>query len=91
MTSPTVKLEKEQYYSESDVHASREYASQIRAQVRYLHVAINCKKRRLAPTKSSSANESIRLLLANQRSPTQLERTRKRKLIAATLISNKPL
>lgn len=38
MTSPTVKLEKEKYSSESEAKVAREYASQLRAQVKYLHL-----------------------------------------------------
>lgn len=33
MTSPTVKLEKEKYSSESEGRVAREYASQLKAQV----------------------------------------------------------
>lgn len=36
VTSPTVKLEKEKYSSESEAKVAREYASQLRAQVKYL-------------------------------------------------------
>ena len=38
-TSPTVKLEKKKYSSESEAKVAREYASQLRAQVKYLFLA----------------------------------------------------